>query len=414
MAYNPFNTITKPNAGVPDNTLDSSKGYRLGDFSFNSTPNFSPGTAQIYICLSNTDNAANWGSIGYTDADRNYLCGNGVYGAFFTSAADNILIGPLAGRLITSGNENICLGQAGSSITTGIQNILIGQGAGAAITTDTGHVFIGVAAGQACSVAVGPPGTGTWSVVIGNDCASACMEIASSVIIGRGAAFRGTTLFNDSTIVGHGAAFYADNITSILAIGNQAGGNPLDGSAANYGIGTGGDSASVYIGDFSGKGTNSPLTNVIAIGIESTVGSNSNTAVMGKGLTDFYTGARAWGNYSQTDVAVTASTTLAANAVLGGSILRTGTLGGDFSDTLPTAALLISGSTGNGVEVSGSRMFFYQNNTSGGHIATLVAGTGDTVTGTATIANGAVGIFFMTITNSTASSEAVTFTRVNA
>lgn len=103
-----------------------------------------------------------------------------------------------------------------------------------------------------------------------------------------------------------------------------------------------------------------------------------------------------------TAVANAAGQTLTAAGLLGGIILRSGAAA--VSDTLPTAALIVAAIPN--CAVGDTFEFTIQNNNSG--LLTIVAGTGNTLSGTTTIANAFSRRFVCKLTNVTAGTEAAT------
>lgn len=97
--------------------------------------------------------------------------------------------------------------------------------------------------------------------------------------------------------------------------------------------------------------------------------------------------------------------TLTPAQILGGLILRN-TNGASRSDVLPTAALLKAAI--NGVSVGRAFEFVIRNTAGAAETITVVAGTGGTVSGTATIAQSNTKRFMVVFTNITAGSEAYT------
>lgn len=106
--------------------------------------------------------------------------------------------------------------------------------------------------------------------------------------------------------------------------------------------------------------------------------------------------------------ATTAQTSGAANVTLS----LTGTLSAGAAITLPTAALLVAARSHPYVgETYRLRII---NNSSGAFAWTVTAGTGDTVTGTATVAQSTWREYMVSFTNVTSGSEAVTFQNIGA
>ena len=91
--------------------------------------------------------------------------------------------------------------------------------------------------------------------------------------------------------------------------------------------------------------------------------------------------------------------------VLGGLILRD-TNGAGRTDTLPTAALLVAALTG--LHVGSSFTLHIRNTASGANTLTVAAGTGGTISGTATVAQNNAKTFRIVFTNITSGSEAYT------
>lgn len=90
----------------------------------------------------------------------------------------------------------------------------------------------------------------------------------------------------------------------------------------------------------------------------------------------------------------------------------TGTLGAGAALTLPTAAALVAATPGVGVGYTYVIRFI--NNSSANFAWTITAGTGDTVTGTATVAQNVFREYRVNFTNVTAGSEAVTLQNIGA
>lgn len=109
--------------------------------------------------------------------------------------------------------------------------------------------------------------------------------------------------------------------------------------------------------------------------------------------------------YTVTTLTTAAAVTYTSAQLLGGLILRD-TNGASRSDVLPTAALLVAAmenpSVGNGFE------FIIRNTADAAETITVTAGTGATVSGTATIAQNNTKRFLVVVTNITSGAEAYT------
>lgn len=106
-----------------------------------------------------------------------------------------------------------------------------------------------------------------------------------------------------------------------------------------------------------------------------------------------------------TTIDTTAAVTLTAAQVLGGLILRN-TNGASRSDVFPTAALLRAAVPD--AKVGTTLMLIIRNTAAGIETITMTAGTGITISGTATIGQNNTKIFLLVFTNVTPGSEAVT------
>lgn len=114
--------------------------------------------------------------------------------------------------------------------------------------------------------------------------------------------------------------------------------------------------------------------------------------------------------FGTTTTLTTASAlTLTAAQITGGLILRN-TNGAGRSDTLPTAALLVSYFSKSGLRpIPGQRFqFTIRNTATAAETITILAGTGVTISGTATIAQNNTKRFEVEFTNTNAGSEAYT------
>ena len=105
-----------------------------------------------------------------------------------------------------------------------------------------------------------------------------------------------------------------------------------------------------------------------------------------------------------TTLAADSNQTLTTDQVLGGLIIRSFLAA--RSDTLPTAAALVEAIQG--CMVGTSFRFLVRNAAAGAFAQTLVAGTGGTVSGTATVAQNNAKEYLVVFTNVTAGSEAYT------
>jgi len=94
--------------------------------------------------------------------------------------------------------------------------------------------------------------------------------------------------------------------------------------------------------------------------------------------------------------------TATAAAVAGGILNRTGSPGGAVTETTPTAAQIISALPRSRVTDGTYQFRFRYINNAMGQTATWTAGTGVTVTGTATIATSAWRDFLVTVDSATA------------
>jgi hypothetical protein len=94
--------------------------------------------------------------------------------------------------------------------------------------------------------------------------------------------------------------------------------------------------------------------------------------------------------------------TLTTAQLLAGILLRTGPAGA-FSDTTPTAALIVGAIPQ--ADINSNRMILVRNG--GGGLMTLVAGAGVTLQGTTTIASGNARFYLVTVAAKTAGLEAV-------
>ena len=106
-----------------------------------------------------------------------------------------------------------------------------------------------------------------------------------------------------------------------------------------------------------------------------------------------------------TTISTAANVTLTAAQLLNGLILRDGN-GGARTDTLPTAALLVEAIQG--AMVGTSFYLEFRNTTSTAVAITLAAGTGCTISGTATVAQLNGKSLLINLTNVTPGSEAYT------
>lgn len=106
-----------------------------------------------------------------------------------------------------------------------------------------------------------------------------------------------------------------------------------------------------------------------------------------------------------TSITTAGNVTLTAAQLMNGMILRDGN-GGARTDTLPTAALLVEAIQG--AMVGTSFVCELRNSTSTAVSITLAAGTGCTISGTATIAQLNSKALLINITNVTPGSEAYT------
>lgn len=110
-------------------------------------------------------------------------------------------------------------------------------------------------------------------------------------------------------------------------------------------------------------------------------------------------------NMLTTTLSTAGAETLTPAQVLGGLILRDPN-GAGRTDTMPTAALLLA--TMPGVVVDSSFEFTIRNTADAAETITVAAGTGGTISGTATIAQNNSKAFRVVWTNVTAGSEAYT------
>lgn len=108
--------------------------------------------------------------------------------------------------------------------------------------------------------------------------------------------------------------------------------------------------------------------------------------------------------YTVTTYNTAGNVTLTGAQVLGGLLLRDNN-GGDRTDTLPTAALLVAACS-EGLSVGNGFRFTVRN--TGANTTTIAAGTGGTASGTMTIATANSKEFLVIFTNITAGSEAYT------
>ena len=115
-------------------------------------------------------------------------------------------------------------------------------------------------------------------------------------------------------------------------------------------------------------------------------------------------------NQSVATVSSATGVTLSAAEMVGGWILRTGAATGAVTDTTDTAANLVAAYNASDTQVGSSFLLGINNTT--GQTLTLAAGSGVTVSGTATINDNNTRVFLGVFTDVTSGSQAVTLTNI--
>ena len=115
-------------------------------------------------------------------------------------------------------------------------------------------------------------------------------------------------------------------------------------------------------------------------------------------------------NQSVATVSSATGVTLSAAEMVGGWILRTGAATGAVTDTTDTAANLVAAYNASDTQVGSSFLLGINNTT--GQTLTLAAGSGVTVSGTATINDNNTRVFLGVFTDVTSGSQAVMLTNI--
>jgi hypothetical protein len=198
---------------------------------------------------------------------------------------NNAFIGGHAGKATTTGYQNTFIGnRSGVENTTGYQNTFVGQGSGYQNTTGFGSVCVGFHAGlnvtserntfigSACGQgAVGATALGNSA--FGYNALQVISSGIDNVAVGRSSGVALTTA-NYNSFIGTNVAISLTTGSSNVMIGRLAGYTDV---AANASTTT---ANSVFIGNESGQGSTTQLTNAIAIGYRAKVDAN-NTVVLG-------------------------------------------------------------------------------------------------------------------------------------
>jgi hypothetical protein len=219
----------------------------------------------------------------------------------------------------------------------------------------------------------------TLNVFVGYESASTLTSGVENVIVGaRGAA--NTTGGSENTGLGYGV--WANGSTGPPSV-----------------------SRSVAVGYKAGYLNTTGLTNTMVLGPLAGGLRASNTAKIGNALTDVTVSGRLMSGRSVTSISTASGVTLTAAQIVEGLITRTGA--GPYTDTTPTAALIVAAIPG--AEVGSSFEFIVTNGMRGA--LTISGGTGVTISSAeAVIPAGYSREFIARVTNATTSSEAVTIT----
>lgn len=323
--------------------------------------------------------------------------GNVGAGGSITSGVRNVLIGENAGRLITDGVDNVFLGyRAGlNTQAPGInRNVVIGSGAGISLQTGNGvstggfqEVLIGEGTGAALTL-------GPNSTMVGHQCGKATTTGGSNTFFGR-AVFNSNTTGGFNCGVGHAAGFRYTTGAGNVFVGDTAGNPAIAGDPDRTG------NSNVAVGQQSGP-TLAAASNTACFGDLTTVQASS-TGKFGNALTDTNVSGRLHHTEPLTAEATAAGVTYTVAQFLGGVINRSGPAG-VFSDTTPTAALIVAAIPG--CEVGSGCEIYIRNTTA--NLLTMLAGAGVTLTGTTTVAATQTRLYKVRVTNIGAGTEAVT------
>lgn len=222
---------------------------------------------------------------------------------FLTTGVDNVAIGDGSGENIVSGGHNVFAGvdagkltNAGAAVTALTESIVIGDAARVLSLSDTNAIVIG-SDGR---------GDGSNTTVIGNTSTTGC-HLFGAMKIGDGADSTKTATFDCSGITtGTNRTFTLPNVSGTIVIG----GGTCSGTSSGTNTG---DQTITLTGEVTGSGTGSFAATV------------ANSAVIGKVLTGYTSGA---GTVAATDTILQAIQKLngndATNANLTGPITSVG------------------------------------------------------------------------------------------
>lgn len=416
----------------PNANDDSGDGYAVGTQWLNNTQNVSPGTGRFWQAFTVGVGTAQWYSYVLFDTANNVFGGRGAGGSL-AGGDNNVFLGTLAGRLATTGGNNIAIGSNTlQQCTTCALNVGIGQSALNLIVDDVGHTAVGW--GSLANMSGTPvAGFGPWNSAFGHASMFNMTTGGSNVCAGRACMYSETTgIFN--TALGHAALYTGVNNTSVVGLGDLAGGAVVacvSGGGSRTVIPVGlpnagavmcpftGETESIAIGTYAGggpgvnDGASVGLQNRVVIGSYARVGNMDNTMALGNGMTDVVTAGRLWDGTTISTVSNAAGVTLSAANLISGVYYRVGAAAA-FTDTTPTAANVLAGAMGNGVEPNLARVITVINGTT--HTMSLALGAGITTGGAApfTILGGTNMQFVLRVTNAGSGAAALTMDRITS
>lgn len=407
---------------------DSGAGYAVGSTWLNNTLNAAGTThgGRFWEAYTVGVGTAKWYSGVLFDSSGNV--GGGLSALVgLTTGTENLGFGRRALVTATTAAKNVALGiDTLANCTICTNNIAIGENALQTAVDDNGHVAIGK---NSLLLMSGVPvaGLGPWNTAIGDSSMQNMTTGGSNACIGRGCMVAETIgAFNAG--VGHGSLFTGTNNSSVVGIGNLAGGAFLacqSGGASRTVIPIGqpnaglvlcpwsGESYSVAIGENAGGGVANNdansigKSNRIAIGAYARAGTNANNMALGNGMTDVVTAGRMWTGITVSNNATAAGTTLTTTDLISGILYRTGTAAA-FSDTTPTAAAMVAAAAGNSHNAGVGQIITVINGTS--FTQSLGLGAGVTTSGSApfTVLGLTNAQFLLRITNAAPGSETMT------
>lgn len=348
---------------------------------------------------------------------------------------NSFFAGSLAGNASITGVQNVGIGKNVLNLaTTANSNTVIGANAGANMLTSQRSVGVGNQALNSATTASYQVGVGYYSlfsvdVPLASNAYNCAIGYQSA--IGDYGATGVFTVFSTGTqnvcLGPKVMRFFTSASQNVLAgfaageflttgIGNCAYGyesltnattpnhNVSIGTQTLYSLITG--STNVAIGRYAGYGHNAVSNTIVIGGATTSTSSNqvvfSNTGKIGHALTNFNISGNLFCSTTVTTINNAIAVTITAAQLLGGYIIRTG--GVAVSDVTPTAAQIVSAIPG--CEVGASRVIEIKNLNLA--LLTILNGSGVTLDGNTTIAANFTRRYLVSVTNATASSEAVT------